>query len=95
MRWLRKLVIPGLAAVGAARVWELCRPRLEELRTKAQPNLRHAAESAAEAVESTAGAVAEAAGAGGGGRAPSAASSTPGGDAERPVASGSASGSSA
>ncbi len=51
MRWMFRLVILGLAAVGAQRLYELARPRVEEMRGQAGSRLHEVADTAKSAAE--------------------------------------------
>jgi hypothetical protein len=46
MRWIRKTAVLGLAAYGAYELYELVRPRAEQLRTNAVPPIGQAVDNA-------------------------------------------------
>jgi hypothetical protein len=49
VRWIRKTAVLGLAAYGAYQLYELVRPRAEQLRTNAIPPIGQAVDSARDA----------------------------------------------
>lgn len=60
MRWTRKIVIVGLAAFGAQRLFELVRPRVDRATDRATPHLHDAADRARGAADDVTSDVADA-----------------------------------
>ena len=51
MRWTRKIVIVGLAAIGAQRLFELARRRVDGVRNRVTPHLHDAADRTRDAAD--------------------------------------------